>query len=211
MPEFRSALANHKILRQKLLQITEPTHVLKHIAADSYGATQRETHSFNHARDHYTTKEFSIHSNGFQSRPQTLARNRPIGAADQSDVIVLKLLGQMSEQGRCHAYITVTHYQYVVIRFTDHAIQTEGLGIGNRGLAGYDDPRGDPSAKLGDNFFRHGHGRIVRAVDAEQNFIFGIILQHETAKVLFQAIVMAAERLKNADRRGISRCRQSRG
>ena len=50
-----------------------------------------------------------------------------------------------------------------------------------------------------DNFFRHGHGRIVLAMDAEQNFIFGIILHHEAAKIFFQAIVMATERLEHSD------------
>src|SRR5579859_6415316 len=115
MPKFGSPLANHKIFRQKLLQIAKTTHVVKYAAADSDGAAQRETHALNHARDQYSTQKFRIHSNRFQPRPQTLARDRPIGAADQSDVIVLELLGQMREQAGCHADITVTHYQHVVM------------------------------------------------------------------------------------------------
>src|SRR6185312_1563354 len=36
-------------------------------------------------------------------------------------------------------------------------------------------------------------------MDTEQNFVFGIILHHEAAKIFFQAIVMTTERLENAD------------
>jgi hypothetical protein len=48
-------------------------------------------------------------------------------------------------------------------------------------------------------------------MDAEQNFVFGIILHHEAAQIFFQAIVMTAEGLKNTDRRLVSGGRQSRG
>jgi hypothetical protein len=37
-------------------------------------------------------------------------------------------------------------------------------------------------------------------MDAEKHFIFRIILQAKAAEVVFQAIIVAAERLKNTDR-----------
>src|SRR6476646_10258407 len=209
MAKFGSALANYKIFRQKFLQIAESAHVLKHTAANGHGAAQRKTHTFNHACDHDTAKEFSIHSNRFQSRPEALARHCTVRAADQPYAIVLKLLGEMREQAGRHPHITVTHHQHVITRVPYHAVQAEGLGIGDGRLSRYDEARADLSAILADNFFRDGHGWIVRAMDAEQNFILRIILHHEAAQIFFQAVVMAAERLEHTDRRLVSGSRQS--
>ena len=115
----------------------------------------------------------------------------------------------MRKQAGRHAHIAVTHDQHVITRFAHHAVQAEGLGIGDGRLARYDETRADSSAKLADNFFRHGHGRVIRAMDAEQNFILRIILHHEAAQIFLQAIVMAAERLEHTDGRLVSRSRQS--
>src|SRR6185437_16735596 len=50
---------------------------------------------------------------------------------------------------------------------------------------------------------------IIGTMDAEQNFVFRIILHHEAAKIFFQTIIMTAERLKNTDRWIGSGSRQS--
>src|SRR5690349_11884102 len=111
----------------------------------------------------------------------------------------MKLLRQARQQQRSNAYVTIAHYQNVMARFTHQPVQAEGLGVGNGRLSGYHQARVDPAAELIDNFFGDGNCWVVPPMDAEKHFIYGIVLQEKATEAVFQAVIVAAERLKNAD------------
>src|SRR5258708_242864 len=79
-------------------------------------------------------------------------------------------------------------------------LQAESLGVGNRRLAGHDQPQFGLSGVSSFDLLDHRDRRVILAMDGEQHLKGRIVMVKKAAEIFFQSLIVTVQGFQDADR-----------